>query len=152
MTAAWLTTPTLGRDVGDTWLSRNAVDPYKSGARRPARLAPPAFSMRFQMSRRVECVIAIAALTVSLGWLPAAGADEPGAAERAGKSIDHAAKSTEKALKKAGEKTVEGIETAGKAVQKAGKKTGDAVANAVEKTGEAITHTGEKIKPSPEKK
>jgi hypothetical protein len=87
-----------------------------------------------------------------IGWLPAAGAADPGPGERAGKSIDQAAKSTEKALKKAGEKTVEGIETAGKAVQKAGKKTGDAVATAVEKTGEAITHTGEKMKPSSDKK
>jgi hypothetical protein len=86
-----------------------------------------------------------------IGWLSAAAAD-PGPAERAGKSIDQAAKSTEKALKKAGEKTVEGIETAGKAVQKAGKKTGDAVATAVEKTGGAITHTGEKMKPSSDKK
>jgi len=83
-----------------------------------------------------------------LGRAGAVRADEPGAAERAGKTIDKAAVSTEKALKKAGEKTVEGIETAGKAVEKAGKHTGEAVANAVEKTGRAITHAGEKIKPS----
>jgi hypothetical protein len=87
-------------------------------------------------------------LSMLLAWLAPVWADEPGAAQRAGKAIDKAAVSTEKALKKAGEKTVEGIETAGKAVEKAGKHTGEAVADAVEKTGRAITHAGEKIKPS----
>src|SRR5262245_11956386 len=106
------------------------------------------------MAKSGKCLTSAALLsaTLLLGWLPAAGAAEPGPAERAGKSIDQAAKSTEKALKKAGEKTVEGIETAGKAVQKAGKKTGAAVGTAVEKTGETIAHTGEKLKPSSDKK
>ena len=106
------------------------------------------FEMRYQMRQWVEYALVGAVFTVFLGWLPAAGADEPGPAERAGKSIDHAAKSTEKALKKAGEKTAEGIETAGKAVQKAGKKTGEAVGSAVERTGRALTHAGEKIRPT----
>jgi len=108
--------------------------------------------MRVQMSERLKLTVVGAILTVCFGWLPAAGADEPGAAERAGKSIDHAAKSTEKALKKAGEKTAEGIETAGKAVQKAGRKTGEAVGSAVESTGRALTHAGEKIKPTSDNK
>ncbi|HUL65771.1 MAG TPA: hypothetical protein VLW55_14235 [Burkholderiaceae bacterium] len=104
------------------------------------------------MSQRVKLTVVGALLTAFLGWLPVAGADESGPAERAGKSIDHAAKSTEAALKKAGEKTAEGIETAGKAVQKAGRKTGEAVGHAVESTGRALTHAGEKIKPTTDNK
>jgi hypothetical protein len=103
------------------------------------------------MSQKLKLTVLGAGLAALLGWLPAAGADEPGAVERAGKSIDHATKSTEAALKKAGEKTVEGIETAGKAVEKAGRKTGEAVGHAVESTGRALTHAGEKIKPTTDK-
>jgi hypothetical protein len=103
------------------------------------------------MRQTVKLTVVGVLLMTFLGSLPVARADEPGVAERAGKSIDHAAKSTEAALKKAGEKTVEGIETAGKAVERAGKKTGEAVGHAVESTGRAVTHAGEKIKPTTDK-